>query len=739
MRQSSFLPPTMFATLTGGSRCTSRTKLFGLLLLLQILFTCHAPAQTVIPKEARLDKGLQVAHYERRGDKSKALHSTFIGESAAPISTNEVLVRKLLMTTFADGDIHKPQLIITAPECNLEIGQDNYRASSTNTIRVCTVATNFVLEGRGFCCTRSNELLVISNSVATRLPKPTTTSSGSRVSAASLAQTAVADSTNYFQIFSDRFELHYASNVVIYSGHVLVLDTNAQMRCDYLQARLNTNRGFSSNTTIEQIVADRNITITTTDQGRAFGDHAVYNLSSSGEKIELTGNARWQDGLRESRADKYQFDFTPEHALKTLRADGSAAFKLPDSEFGATNLATTFPIASTQIQSNHFTELFAEHVTLFCSPLKAIETIVAEEHVVITNQFQQSRATGERAVYTKTNEAFELTGNPLFQVASKGDVRGDVLTVRRIDQSFDAKGHSHLTLRLPNFTEPEGLGLPPAPSSATNHYLVVDSHELHALTNLATFKGDVKARLLHGEQLLSTLESQFLEVQIGSSNWVKSILAKDHVHAEAVPQGSILARNLDCDTLLAEFWPGGNFVRKVDAQGHVHGLQVQAPKNKNDESRTTTLDAGSFITHFETVSNTVVVQNAVAERNVLGTQIKGAMTNMLAGQHVVYTGGTNDQIVITGEPKIQYFGPPPKTGSTNSAASTTVSTNKTAASVLNSQKSDALRPAGVVVSGADSLIWDVKTEKLRGTGPYRIDPIQATNNTTRPKPASTNR
>ena len=697
-------------------------------LFLLLFLPLAALAQTMIPSEARLDKGFAAAHYERKGDKPRVLQSIFTGESAVPVSTNEVLVKEFRMTTIADGDIRKPQLVIAAPECRLDINPRSHRITSTNRLRVSTATTNFVIEGRGFSCAQTNELLVISNSVITRLPKPSKAASGSHITAASMADME-ADPANYFQVFSDRFELYYTENLVIYSGHVMVLDSNVQMRCEYLQARFNTNR-FGPNTTIEKIIAERDVEITTADGGQAWGSRAIYAIKPSVEHLELIGQARWQDGPRESKADKFTFDFTPDHFVNTLRADGRVALKLPDSEIKETNLVNSLPVSNPSGDPNHFTELFADHVTVQKSPIKKLESILAEGHVVIINQFQQTRATGDGGVYTTINDQFELSGHADCQMASRGEIRADCLTLGRTNQSFSARGNSQFKYRLADIHDEQMLNQDGFNTAAdTNRFLTVTSRDARVLTNKATFTGDIQACLLQGEQLIATLKSQLLELQFATNKRIQSVLAKDHVHAESEPQGRIISREFSGDLLFAHFWPGSKFLENARAEGNVSGKQVELDKN-SPKQKITTLNAESVVAQFSPQSNTV--ENATATRSVRAMQINGPVTNTLTGEHVVYSGGTNEIIQVTGDPRIQYFGPPStKPDDTNLT---------TAAQPGKTNEPGSMRLPGVLVTGADSLIWDMKTDKFHGIGPYSIVPIRMTNSPEiTNEPASTNR
>jgi len=59
-------------------------------------------------------------------------------------------------------------------------------------------------------------------------------------------------------------------------------------------------------------------------------------------KLECNSRQRLKRGRRllESRAGKFTFDFTPEHVLSTIHADGNATLSLPESELKSTNALT---------------------------------------------------------------------------------------------------------------------------------------------------------------------------------------------------------------------------------------------------------------------------------------------------------------------------------------------------------------------------------------------------------------
>lgn len=661
-------------------------RLLSLVLFLLTVATLRAaPAPVAIPQEAKIAGNFAGSHFRNRA----ILQSTVSGKSATPVSANEVLVDQFEMKTYRDGDTNQLQLITRAPECRLDLQTDT--AWSSNRLQVVTPTTNFFIEGRGFLCVQSNSLLVISNEVSTLLPKPST-NTNLRMSGAK------PDPNNNLRIFSDHFELHYDSNMVIYSGHVRVVDSETQLRCDNLIALFNTNR-FDTNTTIERITAERNVSVLMPSRGMATGDRAVYTLTNGDEFLEVLGHATWDDGERQGKADRFFFD----HDRNQLKADGNVALRFPNNAIDQTNLTES---AGKVIDTNRLSELYAEHVTIQLLPTNSVESILAENNVVITNRYEHSRATSQRAFYTKTNEQFELTGNPVCELQDKGEVQGRVLSLGRTNQLFSARGDARVTLHLPS--APVSKNGRTSPSMLfTNRFLQISSVDFDYKTNLATFTQNVHAQLLQERLVLGTMDCGVLTIQFGPSNHVDAVTARDHVVANQSPMGLVLKRSLSCDSLTAKLWPGTNLMQSAVADGHVRTEMV-------DTSKTMKLSAGIVSAEFSSVTNDI--KSAVAEHDVLGLQLQEGKTNRLSGQRAVYTKGTNEILELTGNPQIIY------TRATNAVVTTT-------------NRLDFSAPSRLYFSGAEKLIWDLKTTQSRASGgQYRVVPLRPNEDPIPPQP-----
>ena len=571
-----------------------------------------------------------------------------------------------------------------------------------------------MLEGVGFLCSVSNSLLTISNSVSTRLPKPGR-SSGTNVSAVSIVN-APDNPSNCFLIFSRSCDLDYDTNqiAVTYYHDVLVVDSNMQMRCEYLRSEANTNR-LDTNTTIKTILAQTNVTLLTSDQGEAWGDQALCTTGPDGEHVELTGHAHWKDGPRETFADKFTFDFTDQYVLTLVHAYGNAVLKLPDSELKSTNVSG-LPMRNLGGGSNQFTYIYADTVTVK-KTAKDLESILADGHVVMTNEAEHTRATGQSALYTKAKDLLELSGDAVLHTAAKGEISGDILSVNRTNQAASAHGHARLTLYLPKSAETRLLRLQGAGSAEeTNLLLVVNSQNIVYRTNLAVFTGDVDAQLLQGGQWLGTINSQRLEVGFDSSNHVQSVLASNQVRAVTAQQGLVRSRKMAADFLFARFWPGTPLLQEAKAEGAVWGEQVVEDKASR-QTKTSTFNSDLFTAKFDSKSN--LVEQATAQGRVRASQATGVMTNLITGQRAIYMGTTNQFVNVTGKPEWFYNGPLRGGGST---ANNAAQTGKIEAPALEN----------VVTTGADILIWDMKDGSVRLTGPYKVVPTTQTNNAPKP-------
>jgi len=126
-----------------------------------------------------------------------------------------------------------------------------------------------------------------------------------------------------------------------------------------------------------------------------------------------------------------------------------------------------------------------------------VDRMTCEGNVIIVNQADHSRAMAAKAVYDRTNDLFQLTGDASWW-NDQMEVRGQTLSMAASNKIYHAQGDAQLKLKV------SGAGTPAAGSSgrSTTQCLYISSDDIVSKiisqTNLVTFRGNVHARLLEG-------------------------------------------------------------------------------------------------------------------------------------------------------------------------------------------------------------------------------------------------
>jgi lipopolysaccharide export system protein LptA len=309
--------------------------------------------------------------------------------------------------------------------------------------------------------------------------------------------------------------------------------------------------------------------------------------------------------------------------------------------------------------------MWADFATLQMPPTNGpVEAMHATGNVLIVNQADQSSSTSDQADYERTNDLFELTGNPVWW-NKQMEIKGRTLIAEATNQIYHARGGSNLKLKVTETTR-------------TNQWLYIASADLDYQTNLAVFHDHVRARLLEGGVLRDTLNSDQLDVEL-FSNEVKTAVARGHAQGETAPDKFGRIKTVDCDTLTAHRSTATKLMTDVLAEGHVvlrqFGTNAAAPRDQ--------LTAVTAIALFSAVTNQL--EKAVAEGDVVIDQVTTNQTIHATGEGAVYTAAA-DEVKLTGAP----------------VAST----------------------PQYVVSNSDYLIWQPKTNRFRAFGPYNIIPVK---------------
>jgi lipopolysaccharide export system protein LptA len=529
------------------------------------------------------------------------------GSDARALPNGLVLLKDFELRGFRDGEPSHLQVIALAPECMVDYRDGRQLVENAGLVRIFTPTTNLYVQGTGFYCAESNQVLVISNQVETRVVKSLLRSS--------LFPAPKTGDDEVVWIFSEHGQFDYRSNLVNYAGNVRVKDPQFEMLSPFLSVQ------FTTNQTPESILAWENVTITLTNKGIATGATASYHLTNGMELLELTGDARWHNGLQEASAAAFTYD--PNRHF--LIADDAVRARWPNP---ATNL-TAPPV---------FRELWADHATLQMSTNgDIVDAMNAEGNVIIVNQADQSRANAAKASYDRTSDSYELTGEADWR-NDKMEVQGDRLTTADSNQVFHAQGHAHFKIQ----TEEQ-----PA-----DRWLDITSDDLRrepvdAQTNLATFRGHVEARLREDGQLQDTLHSQLLLVYLDGSNQVETVVASGDVRAETAPDANGVKKTISCGVLTARRSPRTGLWRSVVAEEDVEIKLTGSGAPAVDD----TLTAAMVTAYFSAVTNQV--ENAVASGDVVFDQDKVGQKIHATGERAVYDLDPVERIVLTGHPVAQ--------------------------------------------------------------------------------------
>jgi lipopolysaccharide export system protein LptA len=334
------------------------------------------------------------------------------------------------------------------------------------------------------------------------------------------------------------------------------------------------------------------------------------------------------------------------------------------------------PGVAPKADAGGYRKLWADFATLQFPPTNGpVEAMHAAGNVLLINQADQSRAMSERADYARSNGLFELSGHPEWW-NDQIHVQGRTLTAEATNRIYHALGDSILKLKVSG-------------GAHSNQWLYMASDKLDYQTNLAVFAGHVQARLLDEGVLRDTLNSEKLDVEL-LNNQVKTAVATGQVQGETTPDLMGRIKTIACDTLTAHNNPSTKMLTDILAENHV--VLRQFGTNAGDPRSRLTADTATA--YFSSVM-TNKVERAVAERDVIIDNVKTNQALHATGRRADYTVAA-DEVKITGAP--------------------------------------VARDDRHIISNADYLIWQPKTNHFQVFGQYTIIPIKAQTNGLPPKP-----
>jgi lipopolysaccharide export system protein LptA len=592
------------------------------------------PLLAQVPPDAHLANNFKISRYSDT-PKGKVLEMILSGNRSTQLTREESLVTPFEMISFRNGQTN---LTAQGPECHLM----SSFAWDAGHIELFTPTTNVFVQGDGFFFMESNHVLFISNNVETRVLRALLKSP----LMGSPRTNAPPDSGQMVNIFSSRCKFDYGSNNAEYSGHVHVIDSQMDLTSDFLFIQLNTNGA------IDNILARQNVVIITTNKGRATGETARYYIANSNEMMVLTGDATWHNGDQEARAEQFTYDST----RHILSATNHVRVRWPNA---AQTVAQRQAGEPPRADATGMRVLFADDATMQMPPTNGpVESMIANGNVIIVNQADQSRSTGGRAVYSRAEDLFELTGSPVWW-NDRVTVHGQSLIAEVTNQLYHARGQAKFET-----------------SPGTNQWLVISSTNIDYQTNLAVFHDDVGVRLLQNGSLRDSLNCDLLKVEL-VSNEVATAVARGNVRGETAPDRNGNIKTIVCEALIGHRSPVTLLMKDLEASNHVvitqFGPSTNAPRN--------TLMAEFVTAYFFATTNQI--EKAVALYDVILEQIKPSQTIHATSARADYT-ATNDQVKLTGAPLA-------------------ITDN-------------------YVISDADYLIWQPKTNRFRAFGGYKIVP-----------------
>jgi lipopolysaccharide transport protein LptA len=307
-------------------------------------------------------------------------------------------------------------------------------------------------------------------------------------------------------------------------------------------------------------------------------------------------------------------------------------------------------------------ELYAGAATLQMSPTNGpVESMIAHADVMIVNQADHSVSTSDQAVYSRAENRFEMTGAPVWW-NERVKVHAQSLVSEVTNQIYHARGQAKFE------TAP-----------ATNQWFVISSTNIDYQTNLAVFHDGVRVRLRENGELRDSLDCDLLHVEL-VSNEVAAATATGNVRGETAPDRNGAVKTISCERLTGHRSPVTLRMKDLEAASHVVITQIGPSTN----AVTNRLRAEIVTADFFAATNQI--EKAVAQHDVILEQFKHTQGVHATAARADYT-AANDQVKLTGAPL--------------------ATTDR------------------FVISGADYLIWQTRTNRFRAFGWYSVVPVLA--------------
>jgi lipopolysaccharide export system protein LptA len=611
-------------------------------------------------------------HPLRPQQTNQALKTLLSGAEAWQAPGGQVRINGLRIETFREDGGR--ELEVSASECLLDIA--SRQASGPGRLQVVTANGLYSIEGEGFQWQQSNAVLIISNRVVTRLQRGVVASRSLALDAITntAASTSLSATSDVIRVSSDTCLFESQSNRVVQRGHVVVEDPQMELTCETLQAQ------FTPERRLRGLAAEGGVSLLNqADGSRATAGRAVYEVAQNQEIISLLDQPVWRDrdGRQEARAERFTFD----RVSRQIRGEGGATLRLPRGNFSQPSLAfgptPPRPAAGARLSDTNQIQISSETLTLLLPATnRPYRSAVADTRVVILSPADDTRATGDRAVYREDTGLIDLVGNARWEAEGRL-VSADTLTMDRTNKVFLGRGNAFF--RQPLNQAGRGLSFRVSTNrvAATNLVLEIQSDQLTYRTNALVFEGTpVRARLLEGRTLRGVATCGLLTAYF--SNRLERVVAEQRVVAENYPppgpKAKAVTNLLSCETLTGAFSEDGQRITIVAAT-NVQAAQIET---RPPPKRTTVTDLTCDLLTVHLLPKAGKVDRILAEKHVVISQ----EDKRARGGRALYSGRQN-QVELSDHPYAEF-----KEGR---------------------------------VTDAETLIWDRGTGVFKGRGRYRIE------------------
>lgn len=503
------------------------------------------------------------------------------GSEARFEADKKVRLTQMKLQTFREDG--QRDIVIEAPDCLYD--PTRRVASSPGRLKVQTGDESFSVEGQGFLWRQEDSNLVISNDVRSLVQR-------------TVPGTPVTETQPPLEITSRQFEFDIANRRGLYRDQVHGEDPEVEFTCGVLTATSSTN-----SQSFDLLLAETAVSILSKADGRrARADRVVYTRAD--EIMRLEGNAAWQQGRQEGRADRVKIA----RLENSFAGKGNVALKIPRDALGLGGffLTTTNPPPAVeeesplvdvftdqlQLHTNRTTaqgavrvldgtnSLTCDKLTIFSEESPSAETkAIAEGRVVVSQTEGKRRLTADRAAYWQSTGLILFVGQPEWQL-DETEGRADQVTVHAPTSEILATGNVAAKVALGPQSGAFLTLFPDTPrTNQAPQVIEVFAPELRAKSGAVTFLGGARAHESPRTGSESRLRSDTLEVRFGEDlQQMESIRAVDHVVYEqgtpGVTNGPAVYRKLTARTITSQSSSATNGLSDLVAEGEVQVEQA---------------------------------------------------------------------------------------------------------------------------------------------------------------------